>query len=126
MSVLLYVRMYQDGALNDFRKEFGDMKMYLISDNVDTQIGMRLVGIDGCVAHSAEHIKAETEKAIKNPDLGILIFTEKAAAVVKDYLSNLKLKLHTPLIIEIPDRHGSRDIANSINSMVQESIGLKL
>lgn len=118
--------MFQSGKQNDFGKEFGDMKMYLISDNVDTQIGMRLVGIDGCVAHSAEHIKTETEKAIKNPDLGILIFTEKAAAVVKEYLSNLKLTLHTPLIIEIPDRHGSRDIANSINSMVQESIGLKL
>ena len=28
------------------------MKMYLISDNIDTQIGMRLVGIAGCVAHS--------------------------------------------------------------------------
>ena len=46
--------------------------------------------------------------------------------MVKDYLNNLKLTLHTPLIIEIPDRHGSRDIAGSINSLVQESIGLKL
>lgn len=102
------------------------MKIYLISDNIDTQIGMRLVGIQGCVAHDGETIKSEIKKAIKDPDLGILIFTEKAAALVSDYLNNLKLTLHTPLIIEIPDRHGSRDIANSINRMVQESIGLKL
>ena len=80
------------------------MKMYLISDNIDTQIGMRLVGIDGCVAHDSETI----------------------TAMVKEYLNHLKITLHTPLIIEIPDRHGSRDIANSINNMVQESIGLKL
>ena len=98
------------------------MKMYLISDNIDTQIGMRLVGIDGCVAHDSETIK----KAVNDPELGILIFTEKAAAMVKEYLNHLKITLHTPLIIEIPDRHGSRDIANSINNMVQESIGLKL
>jgi V/A-type H+-transporting ATPase subunit F len=102
------------------------MKMYLISDNIDTQIGMRLAGIEGCVAHSPEHIKAEIQKVISNPEIGILVLTEKAGAAVKDYLNNLKLMLHTPLIIEIPDRHGSRDIADSINSLVQESIGLKL
>ncbi|MCI5604711.1 MAG: V-type ATP synthase subunit F [Clostridia bacterium] len=102
------------------------MKMYLISDNIDTQIGMRLAGIEGCVAHSPEHIEAEIKKAVSNPEIGILILTEKAGAAVKDYLNNLKLTLHTPLIIEIPDRHGSRDIADSINSLVQESIGLKL
>jgi len=97
------------------------MKMYLISDNIDTQIGMRLVGIDGCVAHDSETITAEIKKAVNDPELGILIFTEKAAAMVKEYLNHLKITLHTP-----PDRHGSRDIANSINNMVQESIGLKL
>ena len=102
------------------------MKMYLISDNVDTQIGMRLAGGEGCVAHTAEEVQAEIKKAIADKELGILILTEKAGATVKDYLRNLKLTLHTPLIVEIPDRHGSRDIANSINSLVQESIGLKL
>lgn len=102
------------------------MKMYLISDNIDTQIGMRLAGIDGCVLHNGEAIIAEVEKAVNDPELGILIFTEKAAALVKDYLNNLKLTLSTPLIIEIPDRHGSRDIADSINNLVRESIGLKL
>lgn len=102
------------------------MKIYLISDNIDTQIGVRLAGIDGCVAHSAEHIEQEIKKAIQNPEIGILALTEKAGAKVKSYLDNLKLTLHTPLIIEIPDRHGSRDIANSINTLVQESIGLKL
>lgn len=43
------------------------MKMYLISDNIDTQIGMRLVGIDGCVAHDSETITAEIKKAVNEP-----------------------------------------------------------
>lgn len=102
------------------------MKMYLISDNIDTQIGLRLVGIRGVVAHDAKTIEEETKKAIGDKDLGILIYTEKAAEMVRDYIDNLRMTLHTPLIIEIPDRHGSRDIAGSINRMVQESIGLKL
>lgn len=102
------------------------MRMYLISDNVDTQIGMRLAGIDGCVAHTAEEVQNEIKKALTDKELGILVLTEKAGAMVQEYLRTLKLTLHTPLIIEIPDRHGSRDIAHSINSLVQESIGLKL
>lgn len=102
------------------------MKMYLISDNIDTQVGMRLAGIEGSLAHDGETVKAEIEKAVKNPEIGIVVLTEKAGAMVKDYLDNLKLTTHIPLIIEIPDRHGSRDIAESINTMVQESIGLKL
>ncbi|MCI8403721.1 MAG: ATP synthase subunit F [Clostridia bacterium] len=102
------------------------MKMYLISDNIDTQIGMRLAGIEGCVAHDRDSITEQVKKAVSDGETGVLIFTEKAAAMVSDYLSQLKLTIHTPLIIEIPDRHGSRDIAGSINRMVQESIGLKL
>ena len=30
------------------------MKMYLISDNVDTYTGMRLAGVDGVVVHERE------------------------------------------------------------------------
>ena len=31
------------------------MKMYLISDNVDTQTGMRLAGVEGVVVHTARN-----------------------------------------------------------------------
>lgn len=102
------------------------MKMYLISDNIDTLVGMRTAGVNGCVAHGKEEVCAAIKQAIGEKDLGILILTEKAGECAREYLSELKLTLHTPLIVEIPDRHGSRDIADSINSLVRESIGLKL
>lgn len=100
--------------------------MYLISDNNDTQYGMRLAGVDGIVVHDEQALISACENALADKDLGILIFTEKAALIKPEYVKKLKLTLHTPLIIEIPDRHGSRDIGKSINSMVSESIGLKL
>ncbi len=102
------------------------MKMYLISDNVDTLAGMRLAGVEGVVAHTHDEVMSETKKAVSKSDIGVLIFTEKSASVIKEELDMMKITLHTPLIIEIPDRHGSRDIAGSINRLVQESIGLKL
>lgn len=102
------------------------MKLYLISDNIDTQVGMRLAGIEGVVVHDGDALHDAVEEAVSDKTLGILIFTEKAAAIDAAYVKNLKLTLHTPLIVEIPDRHGSRNIGSSINSLVSESIGLKL
>ena len=40
------------------------MKMYLISDNIDTYTGMRLVGIEGCVVHEKQELKEAMERAI--------------------------------------------------------------
>lgn len=102
------------------------MKMFLISDNADTQVGMRTAGVEGVVVHDGEAMRAAVKKALEDRSLGLLLFTEKAAATDREYVRELKLTLHTPLIVEIPDRHGSRDIGDSINSMVSESIGLKL
>lgn len=102
------------------------MKMYLVSDNVDTLVGMRLAGVDGVVVHDAAALEKEVSQCIADSDLGILMLTEKAAGLSSEFIRGLKIKLHTPIIVEIPDRHGSRDIADSINNLVHESIGLKL
>ena len=102
------------------------MKMYLISDNIDTQIGMRLAGIEGCVVHTAEEVSKELERAYASEDIGIILLTEKLGKLIPEQISSLKLTRPVPLIVEIPDRHGSRDIADSINSYVREAIGLKM
>ena len=102
------------------------MRMFLVSDNIDTQIGMRIAGVEGVVVHTPEELKSVVKMLLNDQDLAILLFTEKAAELDKEFVSELKLTLHKPLIAEIPDRHGRRDIGDSINNMVSESIGLKL
>ena len=38
------------------------MKMYLISDNIDTWTGMRLAGVDGAVVHERDELKRELDR----------------------------------------------------------------
>ena len=38
------------------------MKFYLISDNTDTLMGMRLAGIEGVVAHEEDEVISVLEK----------------------------------------------------------------
>ena len=39
------------------------MKFFLISDNVDTKMGMRFAGIEGVVVHQEDGVRSELEKA---------------------------------------------------------------
>ena len=40
------------------------MKMYLISDNVDTYTGMRLAGVEGVVVHERKELKEALELSL--------------------------------------------------------------
>ena len=46
------------------------MRMYLISDNVDTYTGMRLAGVEGVVVHEREELKAELDKVLSDKEIG--------------------------------------------------------
>lgn len=102
------------------------MKAYLISDNIDTLVGMRLAGIEGVIAHSEEETVSKIDEVISNKEIGIILITEKLADKVSDKIEMLKLKMTIPLIVEIPDRHGTSRGKDSITRYVKESIGLKM
>ena len=48
------------------------MKMYLISDNVDTYTGMRLAGVDGVVVHERDELKKALEDVLADKTVGIV------------------------------------------------------
>jgi len=102
------------------------MRLFLISDNNDTKMGMRLAGIEGVVVHQKEEVIEALEKALQDKDIGIILITEKLADLIPERIRNLKIDTSLPLIIEIPDRHGTNRPRDSITRYVKESIGLKI
>lgn len=102
------------------------MRMYLISDNVDTYTGMRLAGVDGVVIHSKKHLKQQLDKVIADKTIGIVLITEKFGREFPEIIDDVKLNRRLPLIVEIPDRHGTGRKPDFITSYVNEAIGLKL
>ena len=65
-------------------------------------------------------------KAIANKEIGILLLTEKFGREFPQIVDDVKLNHKTPLIIEIPDRHGTGRKLDFITGYVNEAIGLKL
>lgn len=102
------------------------MKMYLISDNVDTYTGMRLAGVEGAVAHEKQELKEEIEKVLADKEIGILLLTEKFGRDFPDVIDEVKLNYRLPLVVEVPDRHGTGRKPDFITSYVNEAIGIKL
>ena len=102
------------------------MKMYLISDNVDTYTGMRLAGVDGVVVHERGELYEARLNVIKDKEVGIVLLTEKFGREFPEIIDDIKLKRKMPLLVEIPDRHGTGRKKDFITSYVNEAIGLKL
>ncbi len=102
------------------------MKMYLISDNIDTLTGMRLAGVEGSVVHEKTELKEALDKVLADKDIGIILLTEKFGREFPEIIDEVKLERKFPLIVEIPDRHGTGRKPNFITSYVNEAIGLKL
>ena len=102
------------------------MKFYLLSDNIDTQMGMRLAGIEGVVVHERHEVLQELERVMHMEDVAIVLMTTKLIETCPEVISELKLKQKKQLIVEIPDRHGSAKIGETIDRYVSEAIGVKL
>ena len=101
------------------------MRYFVISDNTDTQVGLRLAGVEGVLARTREEGPAAIDEALADPTIGILLITEGLAEQCADKLAPLKMDGHTPLVVEIPDRYGSRK-KDSITRYIREAIGVKV
>ena len=102
------------------------MKMFLISDNVDTQTGMRLAGVEGVVVHEREELYDTLQKTLADKEIGIILLTEKFGKEFPDILEDVRLNHKLPLLIEIPDRHGDSDIGDSITTYIREAVGISI
>lgn len=102
------------------------MRMYLLSDNVDTLMGMRMSGVDGVVLHEEALLRDKLSELMKDDGIAVILITEKLISMIRDTVNELKLSRSRPLIIEIPDRHGSGSIGNTITRYVKDAIGVNL
>ena len=82
------------------------MRMFLISDNNDTLAGMRLSGVEGVVLHDGAEVAGKLDSLVSDGTVGVILITRKLMALVKDHVEETRKKHQTPLILEIPDRHG--------------------
>ncbi|RKX72817.1 MAG: hypothetical protein DRP60_13060 [Spirochaetes bacterium] len=101
------------------------MKYFVIGDQ-DTVLGFGLVGVEGITASSPEDVSSAFERALGDKDIGIMIFTEAAAQMIRSVVDQYIFTEDFPLIVEIPDRKGSSPDRPDMRSLVNRAIGINI
>ena len=65
------------------------MKFYLLTDDADSLVGMRLAGIVGNIVHTKEEVLSQIKSAEKD-DVGMVLITPGAASLCRSELTELK------------------------------------
>ena len=102
------------------------MRFYLLSDNIDTQMGMRLAGIEGVVIHEAAEVETHLNRLINDPTIGVVLMTNKLINLCPELVYDLKLNRKRPLIVEVTDRHGAGQLSDAITRYVREAVGITI
>lgn len=102
------------------------MRMYLLSDNDDTLMGMRMSGVEGTVLHEEEKVREKLDELLEQDDIAVIMITAVLMNMVRETVYDIKLHRSRPLIIEIPDRHGNGQTKDSISRYVKDAIGVEM
>jgi len=100
------------------------MRSFLISDNSETLIGMRLAGITGVILEEETEIIQKIDELIKDPEVGIIMITGGIMMKAQDAIMQRKLREAETLIVQIPGTAEESD-DDRIARYIRESIGLK-
>lgn len=102
------------------------MKLFLIADNTETFVGLRLAGIDGVIVHTDdEFIKAFTD-AFADKDNGIILIMDALYEKYSGLIMEKKLREPMPLIVSIPARGSEAAITKSVSSYIETAVGMKI
>ena len=102
------------------------MRGFLISDNHDSLVLLRLAGIPGVMAHGPEETADAVHSALERRDIGVLVMTERAAQTVPALVREMRERTEPPLLVEIPDRHGSLRGEDFLTRYIREAIGVRV
>lgn len=101
------------------------MKYSIIGDE-DTVLGFGIVGVTGRVAANPEEAQRAFKAILQQKDTGIIIITERVADMIRPLVDKFLFTSSFPLVVEIPDRSGSKPGKPGIKEMVNTAIGIKI
>ncbi len=101
------------------------MKYAIIGDE-DAVMGFGIVGVRGRVAANAEEARRAFEALRQEPDIGIILITERVAEMIRPLMEAQMFSTSFPLLVEVPDRTGPMPGRQGVKSMVNAAIGIKL
>lgn len=99
---------------------------YSIIGDEDTVLGFGIVGVSGRVVTDSDQAQRAFEAFLQDKETGVIIITERIADMIRPIVDKYLFTVNFPLVVEIPDRNGTKPDKPGIKEMVNSAIGIKL
>jgi V/A-type H+-transporting ATPase subunit F len=107
-----------------------NLKNIAVIGDKDTTLGFAIAGIKHIfyVETGQKATKDALESCLSNPEIGVVIITERVADSIRDDIDRLKMdKTLYPIIIEIPDKQGEiPGRKDPISLLIKRAIGVEV
>ena len=101
------------------------MKMHVIGDP-DAVLGFSLAGLTGEVATTAHEVVQALDRAVGDPEMGVILITEQAASLVEELVASLRVATPGPVVIEIPGPEGPMRERPSMREVAMRATGTRV
>ena len=101
------------------------MDFYVIGDR-ETVLGLRLAGVEGCVAGDRDSALAALRNSMTRKNTGVVLVTEQLAAQMREEVDAHVFGAGTPLLLEIPGAEGASPSRPAIGDIVRKATGISL
>ena len=101
------------------------MRLYLICDNPDTAVGMRLAGVEGEIVSGKDSAAEALNNALNDSSIAVILMNRTLCEECGDIIRAFRKAHSTPLIVEIPDR-GSSHSGDSLTKYIRETVGINI
>jgi V/A-type H+-transporting ATPase subunit F len=98
------------------------MRVLVIADHA-TCLAFSLAGIATRSVNGQKEALAALDSAMQNREIGLLLITERIAALIRSRVDDLLYTQHQPLVVEIPDTEGPLPGRLSAREMIASLMG---
>ncbi len=80
------------------------MKLFLITDDVDASVGLRLAGVESRVLSDPSQGQQAFDDVLRADDVAVLMVTRRVAEACRGRIEQIRRSRSLPLIMTLPDR----------------------
>ena len=101
------------------------MKIHAIGEP-DAVLGFLLAGCEGRGVKSRAEASRALAAAAADPQVGVILITERAAALIEQQVDAMRVSSSGPVLIEIPGPGGPRSDRPSLEQVIRRATGVRV
>ena len=101
------------------------MRFFLICDNDDVAVGMRLAGVESFKTNDSGEVARLLGELSRDENTGIILINHSLGVKCAGIITDFRKKNTVPVIVEIPDADSDSSVS-SVSDYVREAIGINI